>query len=185
MKKILCTLLVVFAMSSYANAAEYDFFVGAEAGLNSADFTASTGSYSNDEIATYGVKAGVMNDNSRIYLSYQYMDAFEGSSSREGSFQALTVNTEGFSEPYVIFDSIEHLFFVGAHLGAIYLDVDAIFGTSNEYGVLYGIQGGVLTTFGPVVSLELGYRFSLSTFSDQAIDLDKLQAFYAGINLRF
>lgn len=185
MKKILCTLLVVFAMSSYANASEYDLFIGAEAGLSSADFTDGTGSYDNEEISTYGVKIGAIDHNSRIYLSYQYMDAFEGSGTREGAFHAVTVNTEGYSEPYVIFDSMEHFIFIGAHLGGINLDVDASFGTSNEYGVLYGLQGGVLTTFGPVVSLELGYRFSLSSFSDDAIQLDQLQAFYAGINLRF
>ena len=185
MKKILCALLVVFAISSNVNATEYDFFVGVDAGLSKANFTDTTGSYDNDEISTYGVKIGAVNDNTRIYLSYQYMDAFEASSSREGAFHALAVNTEAFSEPYNIFDSMDHIFFIGGHLGAINLDVEASFGNSNEYGVLYGLQGGVLTTFGPVVSLELGYRYSRSTFSDQAIELDKLQAFYAGINLRF
>ena len=185
MKKILCTLLVVFAISSNVNATEYDFFIGGEAGLSKADFTDTTGSYDNDEISTYGVKIGAVDDNSRVYLSYQYMDAFEASSSREGAFHAVTLNTEGLSEPYNIFDSIDHIFFIGAHLGAVNLDVEASFGNSNEYGILYGLQGGVLTTFGSVVSLELGYRIAHSTFSDQAIELDKLQAFYVGINLRF
>lgn len=183
MKKILCTLLVVFAISSNVNA--YDFFIGGEAGLSKGDFSSPTGNYDNDEISTYGVKIGAVDENTRIYLSYQYMDAFEGSTIREGAFHAVTFNTEAFSEPYNIFDSIDHLFFIGGHLGAVNLDAEASFGNSNEYGVLYGLQGGVLTTFGPVVSLELGYRFSRSTFSDQAIELDKLQAFYAGINLRF
>ena len=185
MRKILYTLLVAFTMSTNVNATDYDVFIGLDAGLSSATFSDINGKYENNEITTYGAKAGVVNDTSRIYLSYQYMDAFEGSSNREGAFHAALINTEALTEPYVIFDSIEHTFFIGAHLGGINLDVDAPFATANEYGVLYGLQGGLLTTFGSTLDLELGYRYSFSEFSDDNTELDKLQFFYAGLNLRF
>ncbi len=175
----------LIATDDSVNNSEYDFFIGLEGGLSSAEFTDIAGDYENNGISTYGVKIGAINDISRIYLSYQDMDAFEGSSVREGSFSQATLNLEGLSSPYYIFDSIAHYFFIGGHLGAINLTVDASFVNSDEFGIVYGVQGGLLSEFDFGLSVELGYRYSLSYFADENTDLSKLEAFYAGLNYRF
>lgn len=164
---------------------KYDLFVGVEVGLSSAEFTDLVGDYENTGIGTYGVKVGAVNDNTRMYFSYQYMDAFNESLTREGYFSQATLNLEGLSKAYHVFDSISHYFFIGGHLGGINLLVDSEFGDSDEVGLVYGFQGGLISEFGFGLNLELGYRYSRSTFSDANTNLSKLEDFYAGLNYRF
>ena len=185
MRNILCILLVSIAMSSHAYASKYETFVGAEAGLSWVDFDGPNGQYQNNEITTYGIKSGIVNHNSRLYLSYQYMDAFADSTTRDGEYQTLTANTEAMTEPFNIFGIINVAFLIGAHAGTININVDAAFGQSDKYALLYGLQAGFLTRLDSQVSLEVGYRFSYSNFSDQNTDLDKLQVAYGGINIKF
>lgn len=67
MKKTLFTLLVTLAIITQANAFDkYDVFVGGEAGLSWAQFEGKDGKYQNDEISTYGVKGGVVNDRKSV-----------------------------------------------------------------------------------------------------------------------
>jgi len=185
MRKVLYVLLITFTMSTHINASEYDMFIGVEDGLSWADFNGPTGKYQNHEITTYGVKAGVVNDKTRMYISYQYIDAFEDSTTREGEYQTATINSEAFTEPIDVFNIFDLYFFVGGHAGAIKINVDAAFGKSDEYGFLYGVQAGLLAKLGSVISLETGYRLSRSNFSDQNTDLNKFQVVYGGINFRF
>ena len=185
MIKMFYVLLVICTMYTHVNASEYDVFIGAEAGLSWADFDGPNGEYQNHEIDTYGAKAGVVSDRTRIYLSYQYMDAFKDSTTRDGEYQTLTANTEAFTDPLHLFNFLDLVFFVGGHLGAVNINVEASFGESDEYALLYGVQAGILARFNQLVSLEAGYRFSYSDFSDQNTDLDKIQVAYGGINLRF
>ena len=185
MRNILYILLVSIAMSSHVYASEYDIFVGAEAGLSWADFNGPNGKYQNNEITTYGVKSGIVSHNTRLYLSYQYMDAYADSTTRDGGYHTLTANTEAMTEPADIFGIVDLAFFVGGHAGVININVDAVFGQSDKYAFMYGVQAGLLARFNSIVSLEAGYRFSYSNFSDQSTDLDKLQVAYGGINFKF
>lgn len=185
MKKRLLALLIALAAFSQGHASEYDLFVGGEAGLSWADFSGPGGTYQNREISTYGVKAGVVDDETRMYVAYNYLDAYEDSPTRTGEYQTLTLNTEAFTKPEDIFGLFDIVFFAGAHLGAININVEANFGESEKTALLYGIQAGILLEFGLPVNLEAGYRYSLSTFSDVNTDLDSLQVAYGGINIKF
>jgi len=185
MRNLLYILLLSIAMSSHVYASQYDIFVGAEAGLSWADFNGPNGKYQNHEITTYGIKSGIVNHNTRLYLSYNYMDAYADSTSRDGAYHTLTANTEAMTGPVNIFGIVDLAFFVGGHAGGININVDADFGQSDKYALLYGVQAGVLARFDSIVSLEAGYRFSYSSFSDQNTDLDKLQVAYGGINFKF
>lgn len=185
MRNILYILFVSIAMSSHAYASQYETFVGAEAGLSWADFNGPNGKYQNNEITTYGIKSGIVNHNTRLYLSYQYMDAFADSTTRDGEYQTLTANTEAMTEPLDIFGIVDLAFFIGAHAGALNINVDAAFGQSDKYAFLYGVQAGLLAKLNSQFSLEAGYRLSYSNFSDQNTDLEKLQVAYGGINIKF
>ena len=185
MGKLLCVFFVFLVTITSIHASEYDVFIGGEAGLSWADFNGPTGKYQNREITTYGVKGGIVNNNTRIYMSYQYLDAFEDSTTRSGEFQTLSMNTEAFTKPEDIFGLFDLMFFAGLHLGAINVNVEANFGESDKTAFLYGFQTGILLDFGLPVNLEAGYRYSLSTFSDVQTDLDKLQVAYGGINIKF
>ena len=188
-KVVLATVLASMPLmandSKLLETTKYDFFVGLETGLSAAEFTDDGGDYENNGISTYGIKAGAINNTSRMYFSYQYMDAFKDSTTREGSFQQVTMNAEGLTAPYTVFEGMEHSFFLGAHLGGINLTVDADFGNSSDFGYVYGFQGGLLSEFGFGLAVELGYRYSFSTFSDKDVALSKLEAFYGGLNYRF
>lgn len=185
MRKVLYLLFAVLSISTQTYASGYDIFVGAEGGFSWADFKGPIEKYQNHEITTYGAKVGVVNDETRIFIAYDYMDAFEDSTTREGEYQTLTLNTEAFSEPQSLFGLFDVAMFVGGHLGAIAISVDAAFGNSDANGLLYGIQTGLIANLGSTVSIETGYRISYSNFSDQKTDLDKFQVAYAGINFRF
>ncbi|MDF1881171.1 hypothetical protein JHD50_07625 [Sulfurimonas sp. MAG313] len=185
MRKILYVLLITLAVSSHLNATEYDIFVGGETGLSWAEFDGSDGLYQNGEITSYGVKAGVTDDNTRMYLRYNYADAFEGSFTRTGQYQTFTLNSEAFTDSVNLFSIMDLSMFVGGHLGAININVDANFGSSNSFSALYGVQAGVIARFGIPISLEAGYRISLSNFNQEDTTLNTFQVAYAGINLRF
>jgi len=188
-KVVLATVLASMPLAAadleLLETTKYDFFMGLEMGLSGAEFTDDGGDYENNGISTYGIKAGAINNTSRMYFSYQYMDAFEDSSTRDGSFQQVTMNLEGLSSPYTVFEGMQHSFFIGGHLGGINLTVDADFGNSSDFGYVYGFQGGLLSELSSGVAIELGYRYSFSTFSDKGIKLSKLETFYGGLNYRF
>jgi len=183
MRKVLYTFLVTLALCTQANA--YDVFIGGEAAQSWAQFKGPDGTYENDEITTYGVKAGVVDTKTRMYLSYKYMDAFEDSTTRTGEYQTFTANSEAFTDPQSIFNLFDLLFFVGGHAGAININVEASFGESDKLAFMYGAQAGIIADFDLPISLEAGYRFSFSTFNDNDTDLTKLQVAYGGINIRF
>jgi len=182
---VLASMPVVADDLKLLETTKYDFFMGLEMGLSAAEFTDDSGDYENNGITTYGIKAGAINNNSRMYFSYQYMDAFENSTIREGSFQQVTMNVEGLSSAYTVFEGMEHSFFIGGHLGGINLTVDTPFGDSSEFGSVYGLQGGLLSEFAIGLAIELGYRYSFSSFTDKDTHLDKLETFYGGLNYRF
>ncbi|MCF6331435.1 MAG: porin family protein [Sulfurimonas sp.] len=185
MKKNLYALLITFVMFSNVNASEYDVFVGADLGVSYTEFTDEDGTYENNNISTYGIKAGIINDSSRVYLTYHYLNAFENSSNRNGKFQTIAINADGFSNSFNTFDKISHVFFIGGHLGSINAKVNSNFGSSNTYGLIYGVQGGMLTSVTSFLDIELGYRASFSNFFDKDNDLNRIDAFYAGVNFRF
>ena len=185
MKKIFYGLLVFFTFITNANASKYEMFIGAEAALSWADFTGPNGNYENDGISTYGIKAGVIDENTRVYISYNYLDAFKDSSNREGNFQALTISTEAYTKIFNITENYPVSFFFGAHVGGVNLEVDSTFGTSDKSSLLYGLQAGIMTTSKSPINLEFGYRYSYSSFSDMNNDLDQLAIAYVGINYKF
>ena len=185
MKKLLYMLFIVISLSPHTYASKYDTFIGAETGISWADFKGPNGIYQNSEIATYGFKGGVVNNKNRMYVSYQYIDAYKGSNTREGQYHTLTANSEANTDPVNIFDLFRIVIFGGAHAGAININVAADFGESDKYALLYGVQAGIIATFDMAICLEAGYRFSYSNFSDAGTDLSKLQVAYAGINYRF
>ncbi|WP_415249450.1 hypothetical protein [Sulfurimonas sp.] len=185
MKKIFYGLLVFLTFITNANASKYEIFIGAEAALSWVDLKGSNGNYENEEISTYGIKVGVIDENSRVYLSYNYLDAFEDSSNREGGFQTLTINTEAYTQMFNITENYPVSFFFGAHIGGVNLNVDSTFGTSHKSALLYGLQAGVMTTSKSPINLEFGYRYSSSRFIDKNNDLEQLTVAYVGINYKF
>lgn len=166
-------------------ASEYEIFVGVDGGASWATFTDPQSSYTNKEIVTYGAKAGVVNKSDRMYVSYQYIDAFKDSPNREGQFQTLTANAEAFTDPWKPFSGMGIHIFVGGHLGALNVEMKAPFASTDKTALLYGAQIGLLIDFDLPISLETGYRYSWSSFSDYNTDLDRLQVAYGGLNISF
>ncbi len=185
MKKVVYMIFITLALSVNVNASEYNIFIGGEAGATWADFDGPNGEYQNKEIKTYGAKIGIDNVDTRVYLAYKYIDAFEDSTTRDGEYQTLTANAEAFTDSLDIFGITDLSFFVGGHAGAVNINVDASFGQLDKYAFLYGAQVGLMARFGSIVSFEAGYRYSLSNFSEEGTTLDRLQVAYGGINIKF
>ncbi len=178
MKKIIVALVLLSMTTLFAN--EYDTFVGIEYGQNKADWSSGSG----DNTDTYGVRAGFVDDNTRIYLVFDYLDPDEPAGVDELVY-LTTINFEAKTTPYKLAEWLQPSFFLGGHIGLIKYEQETTLIDIDETGALYGAQAGILFGLSSSIDLEIGYRYSLSTLSFLGEDLDNIKAYYGAINLTF
>ena len=124
----------------------------------------------------WGIKGGVENEISRIYLSAHYVNWDDAN-----AFDFL-LNLEGRTSPYLLGDSLSTAFFIGGHIGLVHVDPDFLDATTD---LAYGAQTGILFSFNPKVEFESGFRYTWSNADISGYDLDHYYTIYGGLNFKF
>lgn len=179
MKNIIVGSLLLSASILFAN--DYDMFIGAEYGKYSSEWSVGK---KGDEIDTFGIRAGLVDEHTRIYMIFDYLDTEEPAGVDETVYLS-TINLEAQTEAYRVADWLRPRFFVGGHAGLIDYALKTTSVDIDEMGLLYGAQAGILAGLPSDVDLEIGYRYSLSTLAVDGVDLDNANAYYVAINLAF
>jgi hypothetical protein len=158
MKNIVLAGLLMASTSVMAS--EYSIFVGAEGvSLKSEADSGAESDYENG----FGLRGGVIGENSRVFVSYQNVDEVD----------FVSVSLEGMSDPYEWFSWLSTRAFLGFHGGMTSFDDN-----TNE---LYGAQAGMMMTIPLDISFEAGYRYSLSEIDG----IDNFKGFYGAANFQF
>lgn len=146
-------------------AQEYKPFVGLE--LNSGKVEWKTSGRDSGSETGYGLRAGYIANDHRIYLGIGQSNA------DKGTIRAAAVNLEGLTSPYKLSSWLDTRFFAGAHIGTTEY--------SDKYDLAYGVQGGVIFGLPANLGLEIGGRYSFS----RADNVDHGEAVYSALDYRF
>lgn len=186
MKKI--ALLCLLIGGTLLSGSDYKEFVGIGYGQSRGTFEAlnPTRELSED---TYSLRAGFVDDNSRIYLNADYIDT-DAPSGWDEKWYTLELNTEGKTSPYKLTEYLSTSFFAGAHLGLIEvnLDTSAPYApySGSETDAIYGLQTGVILELPSNFELEIGYKYSWSSLKLESLEnLEKVERYYFAANYRF
>lgn len=154
----------LLALSTLVGATEYRTFAGVE--ITSGEVELNSGRKIGHEPG-YGLRAGLMGDDHRVYLNIGQSDT------DYGDVRALAINMEGLTSPYVWTSWLATRFFVGGHVGTTEY--------KDKYDLAYGVQGGLMFGFPANISLEVGGRYSWS----QADNVDHAEAAFGAVNFTF
>lgn len=179
MKKVaLLGLLSVAVMAS-----ESGLYIGAEVGsthTKAADIISGNEEKASSNRISEGLNIGYyLNDNSRAYLAYQYINA--------DMDKEIPEKTKIYSAGYdYLFGTSAFKPFVGAIIGySSYKD-----GTFKVTGMSYGAQVGVDYKINANISVDAGYRYLDSNakgtnYSGGKSPIYSFQTFFAGANYKF
>jgi len=181
MKKILMFVLLTLVSSVYADSG-YKILVGGEFGQAKGNWDDYTGEWED----SFGLRAGVETDRTRIYISYNY------TKSEDFNF----VNTDFESHMIVMnfgakTDKYYGLFrgFVGGHAGVLYslwnLGEYPPLEDEDDVNLVIGGQAGIIIDVIDNAYLEAGYRYSLTDADNDSINPGSIQTYYGAINLKF
>ncbi|WP_300363367.1 outer membrane beta-barrel protein [Hydrogenimonas sp.] len=201
MKKVLSVMMTasLFAGIVHADENRYRPMAGVEVGGMESTYETRDEKYDTDSEVGWGLRGGVQNDDARIYASFHYVN-FEDDKKDDTSYAKyetdqydLLLNLEAITEPFRFSDSIASFFFIGAHIGGVYVDYDAKYHSRNvdlekkdsEYGLASGAQAGAVMKISEKVELEAGYRYTWSTLDIQDVDLDHYDNLYIAFTYDF
>lgn len=146
-------------------AQEYKPFVGVE--LSSSKVEWKTSGRDSGSETGYGLRAGFMADDHRIYLGIGQANT------DKDNVRVAAVNLEGLTSPYKLSNWLDTRFFAGAHIGTGEY--------SDKYDLIYGAQGGVIFGLPVNLGLEIGGRYTFT----QADNVDHGEAVYSALNYQF
>jgi len=178
MKKIVFLTTLIYSSLAYADA--YNMFAGLEYSTNEAKWSNNSNGVALD---TYGVKVGIENRVSRVYVIADYMDTNPPSGIDETIYEA-TFNLDAKGEQYDI--GLKTNVFVGAQIGLIHYKLEtAVLNDINEIALIYGAHIGLLSELTSSTSMEIGYKYSFSELEFKGVALDNIQTYYGAINFHF
>jgi len=186
MKKI--ALICLLIGGTLLSGSDYKEFVGLGYGQTKGTFKTSSLTAESGNEDTYSLRAGFVNDISRIYLNLDYLNA-DDSSGLDEKWYTLELNLEGKTSPYKLTKYLSTSFFVGGHVGLVKVDLDTsapypIY-SDNKTDAIYGLQTGLLMELPSNFELEIGYKYSWSSLTFESIDLDRVKRYYIAVNYRF
>ncbi|MGB5965313.1 MAG: hypothetical protein WBF77_03100 [Sulfurimonadaceae bacterium] len=174
MKLLSLFLLLILPFSLSAEDSEW--FIGIEGGATGTQLSnTATG---NDYVygPEYGLKIGLREKNSRIYLGYTVADNMDQPINKtQNPYLAL----EGISNEFKVIAKSTAKFFFGARMGASIADVN----TTSTTAVMGGLQTGLIFLLPADFEIELAYRHYW-TFKDKDTDFNA-GAVYGGLNYKF
>ncbi|GEM_PF-2395950 len=181
------TLATSFAMGDDT----YKGLAGLEIGSTESTYEYHDNKIDTNNVACYGMRAGIANNRSRIYGSFHYMkdDGSGDNYSFDYKQYDLVLNLEAQTDAFNVLDKFNVRGFVGAHIGAVYAKFkysdSFIHINDDQTGVAYGAQGGAIFNFNNNFDLEAGYRYTWSSLDFQGVDLDHYDNIYAAVNIHF
>jgi opacity protein-like surface antigen len=179
-------VLAGLLLASGLMAEDRKVFVGAEIGKFKGSYSNSTSEWSGDSKSAFGIKAGVVGKQDRIYLSYIDVAKYEYVPlNRTEDCKAFLLNLEAMTEPYKLTNSIAPQIFAGGHAGMVKVNATSGTATATEEDWLYGAQAGILLNLTNNISIEAGYRYSWSSLAVSGVHLDSVNGYYGGLNFSF
>ena len=174
MKFFTTIFLLVLPFSLFAENSEW--FVGLDAGVTGANLSNSELNTSYAFGPEFGLKIGLRDKNSRIYLGYTAAnDIGTIISNTQSPYLAL----EGISNEFKVVAKSTAKFFIGVRLGASFAKVN----DSSEPAFLGGLQTGLIFMLPADFEIELAYRHYWA-YSNKDSDLNA-GAVYTGLNYKF
>jgi len=181
---LLCTVALGTTLTANENTSSSKTFIGLEAGY--ATVQGDVGGFFPGDIIRdykgsdieYGARLGAQNEEWRATFAYNYFDGNEdGKEQNYGKFLASLDYFLGSNE-----DVLKP--FIGANVG--YINYES---TNNidMSGFIYGVQAGIVVSVTDNIDLDLQYRYSLSsaTQDDRDASLDHIGSIVFGINYIF
>ena len=201
MRKSLAAWLLLSLCSTASMADETPFspMAGIEIGAMESTFKNAGKKHDAGSETGWGVRGGVQDERSRIYASFHFVD-FEESKKLFGQNTEcdtdqydLLLNLEAKSDPFSFSDAIDSFFFVGAHLGGVYVDyktrdtnhAEETKKSGTEYGFASGAQAGAIVTINKTWEMEAGYRYTWSTLDIDDVDLEHYDNLYIAFTYDF
>ena len=174
MKFFTTIFLLILPFSLFAENSEW--FIGLDAGVTGAKTSSSDINNSYSFGPEYGIKVGLLDKNSRIYLGYTTAnDIGSDVSKTQSPYLAL----EGISNEFNVVAKSTAKFFFGVRLGASIADVNNLSTTA----FLGGLQTGLVFMLPADFEIELAYRHYW-TFKSEETDFNA-GAVYTGLNYKF
>jgi hypothetical protein len=174
MKLLSLFLLLILPFSLSAEDSEW--FVGIEGGTTGTKSANTTAGSDYDFGPEYGLKIGLRDKNSRIYLGYTTADDIgEPVDKAQTPYLAL----EGISDEFKVIAKSTAKFFFGARLGASIADVN----TTSTTAFMGGLQTGLIFMLPADFEIELAYRHYW-TYKGKDTDFNA-GALYGGLNYKF
>ena len=154
-----------------------EWFVGLDGGVTGAKLSNSDLNSSYAFGPEYGLKVGIREKNSRIYLGYTTAnDIGTEVSKTQSPYLAL----EGISNEFKVISSSTAKFFFGVRVGASFADVN----TSSTTAFLAGFQTGLAFMLPADFEIELAYRQYWALRNNDATDFGA-SSVYTGLNYKF
>lgn len=169
------TLLFLALLSHPLFAENSAWFIGLDAGATGVTMT-ETAANERDYGPEFGLKIGLQEENSRIYMGVTYADKI-------GVDVNKTLNPyialDGVSDAFTVIADSTAKFYFGARLGASIADID---GTTTT-AALGGLQTGLIFLLPADLEIELAYRHYW-TFKKTATNF-QAGALYGALNYNF
>jgi hypothetical protein len=147
----LFSLFLLFILPLSLAAEDSEWFVGVDGGVTGVNFSSSTIESDYEFAPEYGLKIGLRDKNSRIYLGYTAADNIDSNiSSTSTAFLAL----EGISDEFYFIAESTAKFFFGVRLGADTADING----DSTTAFMGGLQTGLLFLLPADLEIELAYR---------------------------
>ena len=179
MKYLIYLALLVIATS--ASAQNTQVFIGGEFGQSKSEWDDHTGEWE----ATFGLRAGVETDESRIYLSYNYSE-IEDLIFDDTTYEshALVMNFDAKTKKHYGFLRV----FAGINIGAIYSEWDLnnpLTEDQDDINLLYGAQAGLIIDVVDNIYIETGFKYSLTDAKKDEINPANIMNYYGALNFKF
>jgi len=165
-------LLLPFCLS----AEDAKWFIGIEGGTSGVEYTSIDTSVERKFGPAYGLKVGLYENNSRIYLGYS---STSNNSNKISAAASPYLALEGISNEFEVIAKSTAKFFFGVRLGATTADIDDI--TTTAF--MGGLQTGLVFLLPANFEIEVAYRHEW-TYKKELTDFNTATP-YAGLNYKF
>jgi hypothetical protein len=145
------SLLLLLILPLTLAAEDSEWFAGIDGGVTGVNFTSSALKSDYQFAPEYGLKIGLLDHNSRVYLGYTAANSIDGNiTSTSTAYLAL----EGISDEFNVIARSTAKFFLGVRLGASFADIDKV----SKTAFMGGFQTGLLFLLPADFEIELAYR---------------------------
>jgi len=168
------SLLLFLSLSLMAEKTEW--FVGLEGGTAGVKYAENVNDIDRKFGLQYGLKVGLVNELSRIYIGYSQSD---NNSNKNSSSQSGYLSLEGVGEEFQVFSKSTAKVFLGVHLGGN----SATLQGEQKDAFIGGVQIGLIFLLPANFEIETAYRHQW-TYNDTLTNFNTVNP-YLALNYKF